>query len=88
MSNDIAQLAAWAHEDANNFLRDYTAREQKARAELARTEHEARVKQHAPEWAEQRRTWAIQALLKEIGDGPATADHRAAADKILGGGSQ
>ncbi len=81
----IGELAAYAREDAARFLADFTAQERKARAELARKTREANVKQHAPAWADRRRTLAIQDLLKEIGDGPPTAEHKAAADQILGG---
>ena len=86
VSNDIAQISAWAREDANRFLADYTAREQKARAELARSGHEARVAQHAPAWREFRQSNEIRSLLAEIGDGVPSAEHRQRADQILGGG--
>jgi HEPN domain-containing protein len=81
----IGELAAWAREDAARFLADFTAKERKARADLARKKHEANVAAVAPQWAERRRELAIKALLAEVGDGPPTAEHKASIDRILEG---
>jgi hypothetical protein len=85
MNLTFPQLAANAQRDVRQTVADFYASEAKRRAAIAKAQHEANVKKHAPAWAEQRRAWAIKAVMDEVGNGPVTSEHKAAVDRILGG---
>ncbi len=86
----IAELAAYARENADKFMRESVAQDRKARAAAAEREREQQVKKHAPSWARDRAQRELSAIVNEVVAGGAVTDEHKAAyaklDHALGGG--